>query len=107
MNKFITETKNSNNSGIIGIKIHGVKKQNIYYESHHIIPKCMGGIEEVLLTGKEHFILEASHPSGLSVYKTKQPFIYPGDEKSCNHFCMVNEYMRSHGRAEINWSIDE
>ena len=27
-----------------------------YYESHHIIPKCMGGIEEVLLTAKEHFI---------------------------------------------------
>lgn len=58
-------------------------------------------------SGKEHFILEASHPSGLSVYKTKQPFIYPGDEKSCDHFRMVNEYMRSHGRAEINWSIDE
>ncbi len=29
---------------------------NVYYESHHIIPKCMGGNEEVLLTAKEHFI---------------------------------------------------
>ena len=27
-----------------------------YYESHHTIPKCMGGTEEVLLTAKEHFI---------------------------------------------------
>jgi hypothetical protein len=32
------------------------KKNGIYYESHHIIPKSMGGIEEVLLTAKEHFI---------------------------------------------------
>lgn len=28
----------------------------IYYESHHIVPKSMGGTEEVLLTAKEHFI---------------------------------------------------
>lgn len=28
----------------------------IYYESHHIVPKCMGGTETVLLTAKEHFV---------------------------------------------------
>lgn len=32
------------------------KKNGIYYESHHIIPNSMGGIEEVLLTAKEHYI---------------------------------------------------
>jgi hypothetical protein len=32
------------------------KKNGIYYESHHIIPKSMGGVEEVLLTAKEHYI---------------------------------------------------
>lgn len=32
------------------------KRSTIYYESHHIIPKCMGGTNQVLLTGKEHFI---------------------------------------------------
>lgn len=33
------------------------KKNKIeYYESHHIIPKCMKGTEVVLLTAKEHFI---------------------------------------------------
>ena len=33
---------------------------SIYYESHHIIPKCMGGTDDsfnrVLLTAKEHYI---------------------------------------------------
>lgn len=33
------------------------KKTKIeYYESHHIIPKCLNGTEVVLLTAKEHFI---------------------------------------------------
>lgn len=32
------------------------KKNGEYFESHHIIPQCMGGKEEVLLTAKEHFI---------------------------------------------------
>ena len=36
------------------------KGQGAYYESHHIIPKCMGGSNErtnlVLLTPKEHFV---------------------------------------------------
>jgi hypothetical protein len=27
-----------------------------YYESHHIIPKCLGGKDQVLLTAKEHYI---------------------------------------------------
>lgn len=31
-------------------------RKYIYYESHHIIPKSMGGTEEILLTAREHFI---------------------------------------------------
>ena len=27
-----------------------------YFEAHHIIPKCLGGTETVLLTAREHFI---------------------------------------------------
>ena len=48
-------------------KLENRKKQNgIYYEAHHIIPKCMGGLGKVyeyathenivLLTSREHFI---------------------------------------------------
>jgi len=37
-----------------------IKGNGIYYERHHIIPKCLGGSNDsknlVLLTGREHFI---------------------------------------------------
>ena len=37
------------------------KKENgIYYEKHHIVPKCMGGSDDtenlIILTAREHFI---------------------------------------------------
>jgi hypothetical protein len=51
------------------------KSIEIYYESHHIIPKCMGGTNEhsnlVLLTGREHFIchwlLARLYPENVSI----------------------------------------
>ena len=55
--------------------------------------------------GGEHLILQASHPSGLSVYKTVNPFIYPGDQRSCNHFKLANEYLLDHGLPAIDWAI--
>jgi hypothetical protein len=37
-----------------------LKYKGVYYENHHIVPKCLGGSNEkdnlVLLTAKEHFI---------------------------------------------------
>jgi len=37
-----------------------LKKQGQYFENHHIIPRCLGGIDNAsnmaLLTGREHFI---------------------------------------------------
>jgi hypothetical protein len=37
-----------------------IKSQSLYYESHHILPKCLGGSNNkenlILLTPKEHFI---------------------------------------------------
>lgn len=37
------------------------KGEEIYYESHHIVPKCLGGTNKkenlILLTGREHFLV--------------------------------------------------
>jgi hypothetical protein len=41
----VNKAKNSNRN-----------KKDGYFEAHHIIPKCVGGTETVLLTAKEHFI---------------------------------------------------
>lgn len=48
-------------------------------------------------------ILRASHPSGLSVYKTNQPFLYPGDQKSCGHFKQANEWLMNQQKSPISW----
>ena len=63
-------------------------------------------IESAILAGhKKHLILCASHPSGLSVYKTKEPFIYPGDTHSCGHFKQVNETLEQRGEPPIAWNL--
>ncbi len=55
-------------------------------------------------SGLHQTILTASHPSGLSVYKTAEPFIYPGDQQSCGHFRKVNEQLLIQGLTSIQWS---
>jgi len=55
-------------------------------------------------SGLRQTILTASHPSGLSVYKTAEPFIYPGDEKSCGHFKKVNDHLLNQDLSPIEWS---
>jgi hypothetical protein len=54
-NEIIKEAQNKNR-----IKLKKINENYVYYECHHIIPKCLGGtnIKEnlVLLTAKEHFI---------------------------------------------------
>ncbi|MEO0048531.1 MAG: hypothetical protein RLZZ410_1490 [Pseudomonadota bacterium] len=49
-------------------------------------------------------ILSASHPSGLSVYRTKEPFLQPGDTGSCGHFKEVNRILIDRGEHPIHWS---
>lgn len=48
-----------------------VKSKNVYYEAHHIIPKCMGGNNStaniVLLTAREHYI---AHRLLYNIHKT-------------------------------------
>lgn len=47
-------------SRLVNNKSHRVKGKEIYYESHHIVPRSLGGSNDasnlVLLTAKEHFI---------------------------------------------------
>lgn len=61
-------------------------------------------LEEYIQNPDQHLILKSSHPSGLGVYKTSKPFIYPGDQKSCGHFTKTNEYLNAHKKGGIIWS---
>ena len=61
-------------------------------------------LEEYIQNPEQHLILKSSHPSGLGVYKTASPFIYPGDQRSCGHFTKTNEYLNTHKKGRIIWS---
>jgi uracil-DNA glycosylase len=56
-----------------------------------------------LIMGDDHLILQASHPSGLGVYKTQQPFLSPSDQGSCGHFRKTNEWLRKQGLDSVIW----
>ncbi len=60
-------------------------------------------LEEQILNPAQHLILKSSHPSGLGVYKTSQPFLYPGDQKSCEHFVKTNTYLTRLHKKMIKW----
>jgi len=55
------------------------QEKYIYYENHHIIPKCLGGTNDkenlILLTAKEHFVCHKL-----------LTFIYKGNRKIANAF---------------------
>ena len=67
-------------------------------------------IEHGVLNSEEpaHLILQASHPSGLGVYKTAQPFLIQqraGEQPnaSCGHFTKTNDWLIAHGKNPICW----
>jgi uracil-DNA glycosylase len=47
-----------------------------------------------LITGKQHLILTAPHPSPLSAY-----YGFFG----CKHFSKCNDFLKEHGIEEIKW----
>lgn len=51
----------------------------------------------------DQLILQSSHPSGLGVYKTDQPFLEPGAKVSCGHFTKANEWLAKHQESPIRW----
>jgi uracil-DNA glycosylase len=52
----------------------------------------------------QHLILTASHPSGLGVYQTNEPFLVKGDQACCGHFKKTNEWLTTHNKKPIKWS---
>ena len=65
------------------------RDENIYYESHHIIPKCLGGNDKkdnlVLLTAREHFIC---HLLLVKMYPSHHGLV-----KAANMMCSYNQTM--------------
>jgi len=60
-------------------------------------------LKEYIHNPNQHLILKSSHPSGLGVYKTAQPFLHPGDQKSCGHFTKANAYLADKNVGVIHW----
>jgi uracil-DNA glycosylase len=60
-------------------------------------------MEEYIHNPNQHLILKCSHPSGLGVYKTAHPFIYPGEQKSCGHFSKANAWLTIQKQTPIQW----
>jgi uracil-DNA glycosylase len=63
---------------------------------------------EIGSEGPAYLILQASHPSGLGVYKTAQPFLNQqraGEQPnaSCGHFTKTNDWLIAHGKNPIRW----
>jgi hypothetical protein len=66
----IEKAKNSNRK-----KLKRNDPNFVYYENHHIIPKCFGGIETILLTAKEHFICHLLLTKMTDDYRMKFAFV--------------------------------
>lgn len=67
---------------LISSRQHREKEDGVYYEHHHILPKCMGGSDDpsnmVWLTPREHYIahllLWKSNPNNVKLYWPLQWF---------------------------------
>jgi uracil-DNA glycosylase len=75
---------------------HAQKKKTLIEQASQTINTPNSAISATILT--------ASHPSGLSVYRTYEPFLLPGDTGSCQHFKKVNELLENRGEQPITWS---
>lgn len=51
--------------------------------------------KKALITNPRHLVLECAHPSPLSAY---------AGFFGCGHFKRANDFLRSHGEAEIDWT---
>jgi uracil-DNA glycosylase len=80
---------------------------NLAQQKPHLVWMLWGGHAQskisLIQTGQDQLILQSSHPSGLGVYKTAQPFLKPGGSSSCQHFTRANTWLIEHGQKPISW----
>lgn len=71
------------------------KQPNIYYEKHHIIPKCLGGLDCIsnitILTAREHFIV---HKILCKIYANSEDIIKYKLASAFNMMCIHNKHIR-------------
>jgi len=90
---YIIENAKSQNRN----KLRKTNINYIYYESHHILPKCIGGDNEkdnlVLLTSREHYIchklLTYIYPKNNKIYSA---FIYMSFNKKYDKILSARDY---------------
>jgi len=82
-NKLIQKAKNEQQLG------KRVKHKDEYFESHHVIPRCLNGLDDllnlVLLTAREHFL---AHWILTKIYPTNHKLVYAFNcfcRTGCNH----------------------
>ncbi|UYD59939.1 hypothetical protein LEHPIFIF_00166 [Aeromonas phage avDM9-HANS] len=82
-------------------KARGLDKFNLtgYFEKHHIIPRCLGGLDNeenlVLLTAREHFVV---HQLLVKIHPANGKLIY-----ACKMMCMNGKIKRG---VEYGWIRD-
>lgn len=71
-------------------------------ETQHVVFLLWGAPAQkkaMMIDTEKHLVLKSSHPSPLGATKTDSPFI----GSKC--FSKTNEYLKQHGKDEINWQI--
>ena len=73
----------------------------------HLVWMLWGGHAQSKLplieSGLNQLVLQSSHPSGLGVYKTDNPFLEPGGKVSCGHFTKANQWLIECKASPIQW----
>ena len=90
------------------ISLNRKKKNGEYYESHHIIPKCIGGEDiannKVLLTAKEHYVchhlLTYIYPSDNSIWFAFWSMVNRKSNKQERYKCSARVYEKARNKIK-------
>jgi predicted RND superfamily exporter protein len=103
-NSIIENAKSENR-----IKLRKNNISYIYYENHHILPRCLGGLNNkenlVLLTAKEHYICHKLLTYiYINEYKIALAFHYMAYNKKYNKYISSRDYLYAKELANIFFS---